>query len=368
MLLNLRMSTQNDEDIECELELKNNIIFIKTNVYEDLAIDINRFDCVFEWLCSQLKLHILNEEIRLFGEGLQQLQNMLIQTVPHKNFTNYYRLGELMNTSKEFKVCHNHNFQMYKCKDRQSNWFVAKVYQSRENDSVIFNEIQVYRKLRLFSNYSLQLEQFFIDKDKVILVFEYCTGGTLLEYLQAKQFQIDENQINQIMRRLIKATKMIHSIGLMHRDLKLDNIMFRQRGNFSSLIFIDFAYAAFIEQQPYIIPRCGTPGFIAPEIFEEDNYNELCDIFSLGAIFHILLSGKRIYPKKDNNEFLLYANEKSLMRISNTIQDSDAKDLLQLMLQQHNSRPSAQDCLNHVYFNKSIKIMTMPCFKNPFKK
>ena len=52
MLLNLRMSTQNDEDIGCELELKNNIIFIKTNVYEDLAIDIYRFDCVFEWLCS----------------------------------------------------------------------------------------------------------------------------------------------------------------------------------------------------------------------------------------------------------------------------------------------------------------------------
>ena len=41
--------------------------------------------------------------------------------------------------------------------------------------------------------------------------------------------------------------------------------------------------------------RCGTPGYIAPEMFTEEDHNELCDIFSLGAVFHIMLTGSKIY-------------------------------------------------------------------------
>jgi serine/threonine protein kinase len=56
---------------------------------------------------------------------------------------------------------------------------------------------------------------------------------------------------------------------MMHRDLKLENIIFRNE-SYDSAVIIDFGYAQEIDESPYIIKRCGTPGFIAPEIFDEN--------------------------------------------------------------------------------------------------
>jgi serine/threonine protein kinase len=56
---------------------------------------------------------------------------------------------------------------------------------------------------------------------------------------------------------------------MMHRDLKLENIIFRNE-SYDSAVIIDFGYAQEIDESPYIIKQCGTPGFIAPEIFDEN--------------------------------------------------------------------------------------------------
>lgn len=83
----------------------------------------------------------------------------------------------------------------------------------------------------------------------------------------------------------------------MHRDIKLDNIMFQEPNNIKSLKLIDFGLSSFVKDDNSKI-RCGTPGYIAPEIFLKNTYNELCDIYSLGAVVHILATGKRIFSSK----------------------------------------------------------------------
>ena len=69
----------------------------------------------------------------------------------------------------------------------------------------------------------------------------------------------------QIMKSLISALAYVHSKGVMHRDLKPENILFQEKDDLTSLKLADFGLATFVNEYPYLYPKCGTPGFVAPE-------------------------------------------------------------------------------------------------------
>lgn len=87
----------------------------------------------------------------------------------------------------------------------------------------------------------------------------------------------------------------------MHRDLKPQNIMFADTNSttLNNLKIIDFGLGQFISDKKYMYVHVGTPGYVAPEILanesENHTYSEVCDIFSIGVIFHILLTGKSVF-------------------------------------------------------------------------
>ena len=88
----------------------------------------------------------------------------------------------------------------------------------------------------------------------------------------------------------------------MHRDLKPSNILLKSKNNDIDIVIADFGLATFLERKP-IFRKCGTPGYVAPEILNcssgDQLYNEKCDIFSAGVIFYLLITGKSIFGKND---------------------------------------------------------------------
>lgn len=80
----------------------------------------------------------------------------------------------------------------------------------------------------------------------------------------------------------------LHERGIVHRDVKLENIMLRSdQPQPIDPVLVDFGLAVKGPVQAGV-PVCGTPGYIAPEIFEESGYDTKCDVFSLGVVFHFL--------------------------------------------------------------------------------
>lgn len=81
----------------------------------------------------------------------------------------------------------------------------------------------------------------------------------------------------------------------------------RKEGDFDCVI-ADFGLSAWADEPEYLFVRCGTPGYVAPEIVNLKNLkakcDPICDIFSLGIIFHILLLGRSPFPGKTYNEVL----------------------------------------------------------------
>lgn len=99
----------------------------------------------------------------------------------------------------------------------------------------------------------------------------------------------------------------MHSKNIMHRDLKPENILFRHKNDYDCII-ADYGLSQFCNTEKYLFVRCGTPGYVAPEVINIKNmterYSPICDIFSLGLIFHVMLMGKSIFKGTSYNEVL----------------------------------------------------------------
>lgn len=94
-----------------------------------------------------------------------------------------------------------------------------------------------------------------------------------------------------IMKGLLEGIAHMHSRNIMHRDLKPENVLFKDN-NSLNMIIADLGLATRSNIPEYLFVRCGTPGFVAPEVVNIKNlkttYHPVCDIFSLGLMFHIL--------------------------------------------------------------------------------
>jgi serine/threonine protein kinase len=128
------------------------------------------------------------------------------------------------------------------------------------------------------------------------MVLEYLEGGTLSDNLSCNKH--NENEVKSIMRSILKCIEFIHEKGIMHRNIKLENFIFSIQDDYTILKLVDFEYAQFFNDSEFIIKKCGSLGFIAPELFHKNLYDEKCDIFSAGVIFYILLTGNFLFEAK----------------------------------------------------------------------
>lgn len=144
----------------------------------------------------------------------------------------------------------------------------------------------------------------------------------------------------------------MHNLGICHRDLKPENFVFSNTSPDAEIKIIDFGLSIKAVKEVQIKDIVGTPFYVAPEVLEGE-YTNACDIWSLGVILYIMLSGKPPFTGETSSEVLskvskspVYFPEKKWHGIS-----SEAKDLIEHMLQKNPSiRFTAKQCLDHKWF------------------
>ncbi|KAI9285682.1 kinase-like domain-containing protein [Umbelopsis sp. AD052] len=140
----------------------------------------------------------------------------------------------------------------------------------------------------------MSVEKVFEDSDLMYLVLELGGGGDLFEYVYEKQ-RLPEAEARLLFWQLLVGLDYLHSNNVVHRDLKLENVLFEDKKGLRIKIG-DFGLATFSHRHFALTSRCGTPSYVAPEVLAPASsraYGKEVDLWSLGVMLYICLCG---YP------------------------------------------------------------------------
>jgi calcium-dependent protein kinase len=107
------------------------------------------------------------------------------------------------------------------------------------------------------------------------------------------------------MRHLLEALEYLHQNGIIHRDLKPENLILASKENDYEMKIADFGLASFIQRGEFLYLRCGSPGYVAPELLEDKGYYSKADVFSAGVILYVLLTGRPAFPGGNIHDILM---------------------------------------------------------------
>ena len=252
--------------------------------------------------------------------------------------------------------------------DRDSKYFkyaiktIKKNIFKRHSIDSIKREVDILRSLdhpnivKYFETYE--------DECYLHIVMEYIAGDNLFRVLtDQKGFKFTERAISKIMTCLLKAVLFLHHSGIIHRDIKPENIVFVEPDNFNALKLIDFGLS--IQQNAKKDNRrVGTPYYMSPEMVR-GNFNYASDVWSIGVILFIMVTGKQPFRGKSKEEVFEKIKRGAYDRntLSKAKCSKEVKDLIKKMLvTEHSKRITVECALDHIWFkqfekNKNINLV-----------
>ena len=303
------------------------LLFIKRKTYEQLfSPDEEQIDRWFEKLkqyCILTKFKLSFETKNVLGRG---------------------------NFAKVFCVQSIETGRQYAVKAFQK----AAIMKDPKERKCLQYEIKMLRAMR--HDRVVRLEALYEGEHYIYCLLELFKGSNLFKALITKGYQPEAKSL-AIIFQILEALEYMHGKKIMHRDLKPENIMLRSASDTIDIGLVDLGFATYESDYKNLFYRCGTPGYVAPEILNDRPYDCKADIFSAGVIFYILLSGVVPFYGKSYEE-IVKRNSEAVINFSFPGSGSMREatlDLLRRMLERDPmNRISARDALLHPCFQSLL--------------
>ncbi|CAD8158792.1 unnamed protein product [Paramecium octaurelia] len=285
------------------------------------------------------------------------LKKILSKFVSFTKIQDFYEATELLASGSNSRV-----YQVVRKFDKNNN-FVTKcitketIQNCVEKMNGLYNELNILKQLN-HSNLP-RFEEFYVGDGTYYIVLEYCQGQSLNSYLKELKHQLNVRIIQSILLEILQGVAYLHSLNIIHRDIKPENIILNIQEKKIDLKIVDFGLS--VELGPNKeLKKCGTPGFVAPEIInlKNEKYGLESDIFSVGCVFYKLLSRKDLFQGETQTE-ILSANRKCRFNIQNLSLihiPQTAQNLLSEMLHEDPKlRIKAAQALQHTFFREKFR-------------
>jgi len=167
------------------------------------------------------------------------------------------------------------------------------------------NEIEVQKSLDHPN--IVRIYEYFEERDsaEMHIIMELCTGGSLVSRMKTHRHGYGEAAAATLVEKMLSAVFFCHSHQVVHRDIKLDNFIYENEREDAELKLIDFGFAAHVKPGAEgMYEQIGTPSYMAPELCSKDAkmYDSSVDMWALGVVTFMLLSGKRPFHHQDREE------------------------------------------------------------------
>ncbi|KAE8351032.1 kinase-like domain-containing protein [Aspergillus coremiiformis] len=185
-------------------------------------------------------------------------------------------------------------------------YYAAKVINKRlmtGREHMVRNEIAVLKKVSMGHQNILTLVDYFETMNNLYLVTDLALGGELFDRICRKGSYF-ESDAADLIRAILSAVAYLHDHGIVHRDLKPENLLFRTPEDNADLLIADFGLSRIMDAEQFhvLTTTCGTPGYMAPEIFKKSGHGKPVDIWAIGVITYFLLCGYTPFDRDSNLE------------------------------------------------------------------
>nr|XP_020645548.1 serine/threonine-protein kinase 33 isoform X1 [Pogona vitticeps]XP_020645549.1 serine/threonine-protein kinase 33 isoform X1 [Pogona vitticeps]XP_020645550.1 serine/threonine-protein kinase 33 isoform X1 [Pogona vitticeps]XP_020645551.1 serine/threonine-protein kinase 33 isoform X1 [Pogona vitticeps] len=256
-------------------------------------------------------------------------------------------------------------------KETGIKWAIKKVNREKAGSSAVKlleREVSILKAVN--HEHIIHLEEVFETPKRVYLVMELCEDGELKEILQ-RRGQFTENETRHIIQSLASAIAYLHRKDIVHRDLKLENILVKssdideENEMKLNIKVTDFGLAVqkMGGSESMFQSTCGTPIYMAPEVISAHDYSQQCDVWSIGVIMYMLLCGDPPFIGS-SEEKLFEIIKKGDLQFKHSVWESvseAARNVLQLLLKVDPAhRITANELLDCQWITGETRIIQRP--------
>ncbi|KAK3092459.1 hypothetical protein FSP39_003050 [Pinctada imbricata] len=242
---------------------------------------------------------------------------------------------------------------VYGGKHRKTNREVAikvidKLRFPTKQEAQLKNEVSILQNLHHPG--VVNLEKMFETPERIFVVMEKLKGDMLEMILSSPRGRLSERVTKFLISQILMALKHLHSKHIVHCDLKPENVLLSSETAFPQVKLCDFGFARIIGEKSFRRSVVGTPAYLAPEVLKSKGYNRSLDMWSVGVVIYVSLSGT--FPFNEDEEISDQIQNASFMYPPNPWKEisQEAIDLISNLLQvKMRKRFTADKSLSHLW-------------------
>lgn len=261
---------------------------------------------------------------------------------------------------------------VHRCRERATGHIYAAKFIPVSNameKQLLIKEIDIMNQLH--HNKLINLHDAFDDTEvegEICMIYEFLSGGELFDRITADGYVMSEAEVINYIRQVCDATRYMHEKNIIHLDIKPENIMLTTSRS-TDVKLIDFGLATKLNPNDEVKISTGTAEFAAPEIVERDSVGFYTDMWSVGVLAYVLLSGLSPFAGETDVETLKNVkacdwefDEEAFRCVSD-----EAKDFIRrLLIKNKEKRMTAHECLEHVWLTGDSINKTEPFNREKF--
>ena len=343
-------------------------------------------------------LYFYKDQKDVSHRGMHNLSGLFVQIEPNKTFENknYYSFSVVYPAKTRVYYCDDENqyknwieklrkatgytnlLELYEVRQKLGNGkfglvklginkqtkekVAIKIMNKKKMDTsdieLVRTEIEIL-KICQHPNI-IRLYDIFENVDYIYIIMEYCEGGDLFSYLEKRRFRINEERAAIIMKKMCDAVFYFQSyFGVIHRDLKPENVLMTSEGDDGDIRILDFGLSKISSPNEKCIEPYGTLTYCAPEIILDMPYNKEVDMWSLGVMTYLMVSGRLPFNSEDENkiaELIAFTEPDYIKNPCWKTLSHECIDFIKKLLEKNpKKRMVIADAIKHEWFKKFIK-------------